>query len=64
VRGSDVDVGIWGSEPVPGAALTRILDELEQLRTLRPFDVVDFALVDDAFRSVALAAIEPLNDPR
>ena len=60
--GSDVDVGIWGPEPVAGATLQRIRDELETLRTLRFFDVVDFARVDESFRSVALGSIVPLDD--
>jgi predicted nucleotidyltransferase len=61
--GSDVDVGIWGPEPVEGAALARILEELENLRTLRLFDLVDFARTDETFRSVALRGSEPLNEP-
>ena len=61
--GSDVDVGIWGPEPIAGAILARIQEELENLRTLRLFDVVDFARTDETFRSVALRGSEPLNDP-
>ena len=60
--GSDVDVGIWGPEPIAGAILARIQEELESLRTLRLFDVVDFARADETFRSVALRGSEPLND--
>ena len=61
--GSDVDVGIWGPEPIAGAILARIQEELDSLRTLRLFDVVDFARADETFRSVALRGSEPLNDP-
>lgn len=61
--GSDVDVGIWGPEPIAGAVLARIQEELESLRTLRLFDLVDFARADEVFRSVALRGSEPLNDP-
>jgi len=61
--GSDVDVGIWGPEPIAGAILARIQEELENLRTLRLFDVVDFDRADETFRSVALRGSEPLNDP-
>jgi predicted nucleotidyltransferase len=62
VPGSDVDVGIWGPQPVTGAILARILEELESLRMLRLFDVVDFARADETFRAVALRESEPLND--
>ena len=57
---SDVDVGILGPRPVPGAVLQRIRDELDALRTLRGFDVVDFSRTDDSFRAEALTHAEPL----
>ena len=57
---SDIDVGIQGPEPVPGATLQRIRGELETLRTLRPFDLVDFSGVDQAFKAVALHHVEKL----
>ena len=59
-RRSDVDVGILGPEPVSGATLQRIRDELESLRTLRAFDLVDFSVVDDAFKREALRHVERL----
>ena len=45
-RRSDIDIGILGPDPVPGAVVQQIREDLETLRTLRPFDVVDFSLVD------------------
>ena len=57
---SDIDIGIQGPDPVPGATLQRIREELETLRTLRVFDLVDFSCVDDAFKAVALRHVEKL----
>ena len=59
-RRSDIDVGILGTQPVPGAVMQRIRHELETLRTLRPFDVVDFSRVDESFKSHALDHAERL----
>lgn len=59
-RRSDIDVGILGPEPVPGAVMQRIREELETLRTLRPFDVVDFSRVDPSFKAEALEHAERL----
>jgi predicted nucleotidyltransferase len=59
-RRSDIDIGILASAPVRPAVLQRIRDELEGIRTLRPFDVVDFRAVDDNFRLEALAHAERL----
>jgi len=42
---SDIDVGLMGDEPLSPGLLQRIEDELEELPTLRSFDVVDFASV-------------------
>ncbi len=59
-RTSDIDVGILGPQPVPGSVVERIRQELDTLRTLRTFDVIDFSRVDDAFKSAALAHAERL----
>src|SRR4051812_42961728 len=50
-RRSDIDVGILGSVPVPISAMASIRQELETVRTLRMFDVVDFSRVNEAFRN-------------
>lgn len=60
--GADIDLGLWGPRPLPAAVLQRIRDDLDKLRTLRPFDVVDFARTDASFRDVALQRIEPLDE--
>ena len=57
---SDIDVGILGPAPLPGATMERIRSELEKLRTLRVFDVVDFARVDKSFQDVAMQNVERL----
>jgi predicted nucleotidyltransferase len=59
-RRSDIDVGILGPQPVPGAVLQHIRDELDTLRTLRVFEVVDFSRVDESFKTEALKHVERL----
>ena len=59
-RRSDIDVGLLGPQPVPGATVQQIRERLESLRTLRPFDVVDLSAVDEAFRTEALQHAERL----
>jgi hypothetical protein len=49
---SDWDIGILGPA---GAVLEAVWEELETLRTLETFDVVDLARVPDGFRRAALA---------
>jgi predicted nucleotidyltransferase len=57
---SDIDVGIRGPRPIPGSVMEQIRAELERLRTLRTFDVVDFAKVDESFKAVALQHVQRL----
>jgi len=59
-RRSDIDIGILGPQPVSGAVMQRIREDLETLRTLRPFDVVDLSRVDEAFKAEALEHAERL----
>lgn len=59
-RRSDIDVGILGPQPVPGAVMQHIRQELETLRTLRTFDVVDFHSVDESFKAEAREYAERL----
>jgi predicted nucleotidyltransferase len=60
VRGSDIDIGILGDQPIPGRIMERIRSDLETLRTLRRFDVVDFFGVDESPRGAALRNAERL----
>jgi len=59
-RRSDIDIGILGPQPVSGAVMQQIREELETLRTLRSFDVVDFSRVDESFKAEALEHAERL----
>ena len=59
-RRSDIDIGILGPQPVSGTVMQRIREDLETLRTLRPFDVVDFSRVDESFKAEALEHAERL----
>lgn len=59
-RSSDIDIGILGPQPVSGAVMERIREDLETLRTLRPFDVVDFSRADNSFKTQALEHAERL----
>ena len=59
-RCSDIDVGILGPQPVSGAVMQRIREDLDALRTLRPFDVVDFSRADESFKAEALEHAERL----
>lgn len=59
-RRSDIDIGILGPEKVPGDLMQRIREELDTLRTLRSFDVVDFSSVDESFKTEALEHAERL----
>jgi predicted nucleotidyltransferase len=51
---SDWDIGVLGPAPMRGAVLQAIRDELDDLRTLHTFDVVDLAAVPEGFRAAAL----------
>lgn len=57
---ADIDIGILGPHPLAGALMQNIRYELETLRTLRKFDVIDFSRVDPSFRSIALQHVERL----
>src|SRR2546426_493693 len=57
---SDIDVGILGPQPVSGAVMQQIREDFETLRTLRPFDVVDFSRADESFKAEALEHAERL----
>jgi predicted nucleotidyltransferase len=56
-RGSDVDIGIEGMQPVPAAALAGIREECEALATLYSVEVVDFARMAEGIRRHARGRI-------
>lgn len=55
---SDIDIGIEGPRPVPEGALSRIREELEELKLLYKIDIIDFKNVDEDFRKVAMQKVE------
>ena len=59
-RGSDIDIGIAAGQCLPGRILENIRRDLEQVRTLRNFDVVDLYCTDPSFTESALKHAERL----
>lgn len=60
---SDIDVGIKGPAPIPPGVLGSITAAVESIPTLLHIDVVDFAMVSEEFRDVALQRIEVIHEP-
>ena len=59
---SDVDVGILGKKPL-GKVYYKIINQIEESIIPYKVDIVDFALVDEKFKKIALQEIEIWNDP-
>jgi len=59
---SDIDIGIESSEPIPLNIINDIKAELDEIPILQKIDVVDFKVVDDDFRKVALKNIEVIYE--
>lgn len=59
---SDVDVGILGKKPL-GKLYYKIINLIEESVIPYKVDIVDFALVDEQFKNIALQKIEIWNDP-
>lgn len=57
---ADIDVGIKPKRALTLKKLAQIQNELEEIETLRPIDLVDFSAVDEDFKHVALSNIERL----
>lgn len=60
---SDIDVGIEGPKPIPDGAMASVRAAVESIPMLYHIDVVDFAVVSDEFREVALQHIKVINEP-
>jgi predicted nucleotidyltransferase len=54
---SDWDVGLLGPQALQGAIVERIREDLDDIRTLHTFDVVDLTRVPDYFRETALRKV-------
>lgn len=52
--GSDIDIGIVGSKPLPHRTMMQMRQLVEQVPTLRKVDVVDLSSVSERFRARAL----------
>ena len=61
---SDIDIGVLGKTKVQWSVMTKILDEIESIMTLRKIDVVDFFSKGEAFRANALKSGKILTDER
>ena len=59
---SDIDIGIDAGKPIEDNLLSRLWNKLDDLPTLYSFDVIDFQLVEERFKRVALKNIEVLHD--
>ena len=57
---SDWDIGVIGKKQIPGSALEKARESLEEIRTLQTFELVDFQKVPDSFKKIALKEIIPL----
>ena len=56
---SDIDIGVVCNRPLPNSVLVKIKEELEEARTLRQIDIVDFSSVRDKdFLKIALREVE------
>jgi predicted nucleotidyltransferase len=58
---SDIDVGVYGRQPVPSRVWLEIQEAVEELRTLYKIDLVDFQRVSPSFREVALQEVEEIK---
>lgn len=58
---SDIDVGIWGKTRLPVKTRIAIEDAIDE--SIIPFkvDIVDFSLMDETFKTVALKKIVEWN---
>ena len=57
---SDYDIGIMGKKPVSFKTLALIEEAFEESDLPFRVDIVDFSLVSDGFREVALSKVERL----
>lgn len=57
---SDWDIGVISNREIRGAVMEKAREELEEIRTLHSFDLVNFANTSEDFRKIAMRKIEPL----
>jgi predicted nucleotidyltransferase len=61
-RNSDIDIGFIGKKPM-GKAYYKIINKIEESDIPYKVDIIDFSLVDEKFKKIALQEIEIWNDP-
>ena len=62
-HGADIDIGIWGSQPISSRMINKIIEELAESSVPYDIDVVDFHLTDSQFRQIALKTYQIWNLP-
>ncbi len=61
---SDIDIGVWGTKPLPILIKVALEEEIEESRIPFRVDIVDFSRVGDQFKKEALQTIEVWNYPQ
>lgn len=61
---SDYDIGILGKKELPPVTKVQIEGELEESDIPYAVDVVDFALVSDKFKKIALRKVKIWSNPK
>jgi predicted nucleotidyltransferase len=61
---SDYDIGLYRGRKIPLGIIAKIKDELENYPIPVEIDLVDFSLVSDAFKSLALQQVKIWNKPK
>jgi len=62
VNRSDIDIGIEAAAEIPLSVLSEIETELAELPIMQKIDVVDFKVVSEDFKKVALQNIEVIYE--
>jgi DNA polymerase sigma len=60
LKRADIDIGIMADKPINTRQLAALHEAVDALPMLYKIDLVDFGLVDAAFKAVALQNIETL----
>ncbi|MEK7123641.1 MAG: nucleotidyltransferase domain-containing protein [Patescibacteria group bacterium] len=58
---SDIDIGILGKEKVVWSIMVKILEDVDNIPTLRKIDVIDFKTKDESFRKSSLSYAKVLS---
>lgn len=61
---SDWDIGVFGSEKIPGDKMAQLKGDLEDSNIVYMVDVVDFQGLTEDFKKIALSKIELWNTPK